>query len=76
MTQDGLKKIENWHPDGKRKPRKPKTRWNDDITVHGSIFWRRKALNRNIWQNLGNTFTQYSIDLKGSLMIVTMLTIK
>jgi Reverse transcriptase (RNA-dependent DNA polymerase) len=51
------KKIEVWEPKGRRKKGRPKRRWRDDIEEHGSIFWRRKAQRRDIWKNLGKSFT-------------------
>ena len=51
--------IEKWIPrNAKRRCGRPKTRWEDDIKEHASCFWRRKALNREKWQELGISFIQ------------------
>jgi hypothetical protein len=51
------KKIERWEPLGTRKRGHPKKRWRDEIQEHAGIFWRRKTQNRELWKNLGKSFT-------------------
>jgi hypothetical protein len=42
--------IENWIPKAKRSIGRPAKRWKDDIIEVGSIFWKRKAKNRENWK--------------------------
>ena len=48
------KMIENWKPLGNKKRWKPKTRWQDEITEHAGVLWRRRTRNRDTWKILGN----------------------
>lgn len=48
-----------WPPsDGTRSKGRPKTRWEDEIRREVGIQWQTKALNRNEWKTLGETFAQ------------------
>lgn len=49
--------VENWIPnDGRRKRGHQLKRWNDDIERVGLGRWRQKALNRNEWKLLRETY--------------------
>lgn len=50
--------VEDWEPKGKRAPGRPNKRWKDDIVVCGSIFWKRKAQNRQKWKDMEISFVQ------------------
>jgi len=52
------KRVEKWEPSGTRSRGRPAKRWKDDITEVGSIFWRRKATNREKWKELEMSFIQ------------------
>jgi hypothetical protein len=54
------KLIENYKPiNGKRRRGAPRTRWIDEILeFRGGSSWKRKALNRNLWKNMGEDFVQ------------------
>jgi hypothetical protein len=51
------KLVEIWNPtDGHRSRGRPKIRWKDEIEEKASCFWRRKAVNRELWKNIGTSF--------------------
>ena len=53
------KLVESWNPKGRRRTGRPKTRWKDENEKTGSIFWRRKALNRELWKKIVKTLSQF-----------------
>jgi hypothetical protein len=49
--------VEKWIPqDCKRSQGRPKRRWKDQVVETASIFWRRKAQNRENWKKMGTSF--------------------
>lgn len=55
--------VEKWETrDSKRSRGRPAKRWKDDVVEVGSIFWHRKAQNRENWKKLEISFIQQYID--------------
>ena len=57
------KAIENFEFKNTRKKGRPRIRWKDEIQEIGGAcgMWRKKATNREIWKNLGDTFVQRTV---------------
>lgn len=60
MIQDGLRKLKTGIQAAKDLPANQKRDgWKDEIELGGTFLWRRKALKRDQWKKLGESFIQF-----------------
>lgn len=53
-------------PKGKRKRGRPIKRWIEDIKAITGSEWRKKAMDREVWNKLGEAFTREGVPINGT----------